>query len=200
MNYKEKIVSDPNEQLILVDSDDNKIGYSSKSECHKGEGNLHRAFSVFIFNSSGQLLIQKRSSNKELWDLHWSNSCCSHPRKNERTKSAAIRRLEEELGIVCKLHYIYKFIYHAQYKDAGSEHELCHVFVGLFDGEIQANPEEIDDWKFIKTDDLEKELSNSGENYTPWMKMEWKELMSDIGSYGYKGKVVNLLGLGGLKL
>ena len=100
MNYKEKIVSDPNEQLILVDSDDNKIGYSSKSECHKGEGNLHRAFSVFIFNSSGQLLIQKRSSNKELWDLHWSNSCCSHPRKNERTKSAAIRRLEEELGIV----------------------------------------------------------------------------------------------------
>ena len=200
MNYKEKIVSDPNEQLILVDSDDNKIGYSSKSECHKGEGNLHRAFSVFIFNSSGQLLIQKRSSNKELWDLHWSNSCCSHPRKNERTKSAAIRRLKEELGIVCKLHHIYKFIYHAQYKDAGSEHELCHVFVGLFDGEIKANPEEIDDWKFIKTDDLEKELSNSGENYTPWMKMEWKELMSDIGSYGYKGKVVNLLGLEGLKL
>ncbi|MBC8225721.1 MAG: isopentenyl-diphosphate Delta-isomerase [Gammaproteobacteria bacterium] len=199
MNYKEKIVSDPNDQLILVNSDDNKIGYSSKSECHKGEGKLHRAFSVFIFNSSGQLLIQKRSSNKELWDLHWSNSCCSHPRKNERTKSAAIRRLKEELGIVCKLHYIYKFIYHAQYKDAGSEHELCHVFVGLFDGEIQANQEEIDDWKFIKTDDLEKELSNSRENYTPWMRMEWRELMDDQ-AIGYKGKVVNLLGLGGLKL
>ena len=79
----------------------------------------------------------------------------------------------------------------------GSEHEFCHVFVGLFDGEIQANPEEIDDWKFIKIDDLEKELSTSGENYTPWIRMEWRELMSD-GEWGYKAKVLYSLGLGWL--
>ena len=197
MNTERTSQDSEKDQLILVNEDDRKLGYTSKSECHEGEGKLHRAFSVFIFNSSGQLLIQKRSSHKELWDLHWSNSCCSHPRKNERTKTAAIRRLKEELGIVCKLHHIYKFIYHAQYKDVGSEHEFCHVFVGLFDGEIQANPEEIDDWKFIKIDDLEKELSTSGENYTPWMRMEWRELMSD-GEWGYIAKVLYSLGLGWL--
>ena len=82
MNYKEKIVSDPNEQLILVDSDDNEIGYSSKSDCHKGLGILHRAFSVFLFDSSGELLLQKRSAKKELWGQYWSNSCCSHPADN----------------------------------------------------------------------------------------------------------------------
>ena len=176
--------------LILVDESDKALGFKSKSECHEGNGTLHRAFSVFIFNPLGQLLIQKRSSNKELWDLHWSNSCCSHPKKNEQMELAVKRRLKEELGIECPVHYLYKFTYHAKYKDLGSEHELCHVYVGLFDGEIKANPEEIDDWKFIKPDDLEERIRNSKKDYTPWMKIEWEMLTAS-----YKRKIENSIGI-----
>ena len=162
--------------LILVNESDEELGFKSKSECHQGNGTLHRAFSVFIFNPSGELLIQRRSRDKALWDLHRSNSCCSHPHKNEQMELAVKRRLKEELGIECPIHYLYKFVYHAKYKDVGSEHELCHVYVGLFEGEIKANPEEIDDWKFIKPDDLEERIKNSQKDYTPWMKMEWEML------------------------
>lgn len=176
--------------LILVDESDKALGFKSKSECHEGNGTLHRAFSVFIFNPLGQLLIQKRSSNKELWDLHWSNSCCSHPKKNEQMELAVKRRLKEELGIECPVHYLYKFTYHAKYKDLGSEHELCHVYVGLFDGEIKANPEEIDDWKFIKPDDLEERIRNSKKDYTPWMKIEWEMLTAS-----YKREIENRIGI-----
>ena len=176
--------------LILVDESDKALGFKSKSECHEGNGTLHRAFSVFIFNPLGQLLIQKRSSNKELWDLHWSNSCCSHPKKNEQMELAVKRRLKEELGIECPVHYLYKFTYHAKYKDLGSEHELCHVYVGLFDGEIKANPEEIDDWKFIKPDDLQERIRNSKKDYTPWMKIEWEMLTAS-----YKREIENRIGI-----
>jgi len=176
--------------LILVDESDEALGFKSKSECHEGNGTLHRAFSVFIFNPLGQLLIQKRSSNKELWDLHWSNSCCSHPQKHEQMELAVKRRLKEELGIECPVHYLYKFTYHAKYKDLGSEHELCHVYVGLFDGEIKANPEEIDDWKFIKPDDLQQRIRNSKEDYTPWMKIEWEMLTAS-----YKKEIENRIGI-----
>ena len=176
--------------LILVDESDKALGFKSKSECHEGNGTLHRAFSVFIFNPLGQLLIQKRSSNKELWDLHWSNSCCSHPKKNEQMELAVKRRLKEELGIECPVHYLYKFTYHAKYKNLGSEHELCHVYVGLFDGEIKANPEEIDDWKFIKPDDLQERIRNSKKDYTPWMKIEWEMLTAS-----YKREIENRIGI-----
>ena len=176
--------------LILVDESDKALGFKSKSECHEGNGTLHRAFSVFIFNPLGQLLIQKRSSNKALWDLHWSNSCCSHPKKNEQMELAVKRRLKEELGIECPVHYLYKFTYHAKYKNLGSEHELCHVYVGLFDGEIKANPEEIDDWKFIKPDDLQERIRNSKKDYTPWMKIEWEMLTAS-----YKREIENKIGI-----
>ena len=176
--------------LILVDESDEELGFKSKSECHQGNGKLHRAFSVFIFNPSGELLIQKRSRDKALWDLHWSNSCCSHPQKNEQMQSAVKRRLKEELGIECPVHYLYKFTYHAKYKDVGSEHELCHVYVGLFEGEIRANPEEIDDWTFIKPDDLEERINNSQEDYTPWMKIEWEMLRT-----AYKKAIQNKIGV-----
>ena len=176
--------------LILVDESDKALGFKSKSECHEGNGTLHRAFSVFIFNPLGQLLIQKRSSNKELWDLHWSNSCCSHPKKNEQMELAVKRRLKEELGIECPVHYLYKFTYHAKYKDVGSEHELCHVYVGLYDGEIKANPKEIDDWRFIKPDDLQERIRNSKEDYTPWMKIEWEMLTAS-----YKREIENSIGI-----
>jgi isopentenyl-diphosphate delta-isomerase len=103
---------------------------------------------------------------------------------------AVKRRLKEELGIECPVHYLYKFTYHAKYKDLGSEHELCHVYVGLFDGEIKANPEEIDDWKFIKPDDLQERIRNSKKDYTPWMKIEWEMLTAS-----YKREIENRIGI-----
>ncbi len=190
MNAELTLEENNKDLLILVDESDKALGFKSKSECHEGNGTLHRAFSVFIFNPLGQLLIQKRSSNKELWDLHWSNSCCSHPKKNEQMELAVKRRLKEELGIECPVHYLYKFTYHAKYKNLGSEHELCHVYVGLFDGEIKANPEEIDDWKFIKPDDLEERIRNSKKDYTPWMKIEWEML-----TVSYKREIENKIGI-----
>ena len=111
MKLDSDIVSDQDELLILVDREDNELGFSSKAACHSGTGLLHRAFSVFIFNSSGQVLLQQRSEQKDLWNLYWSNSCCSHPRKGEQIENAAHRRMVEELSIDCELHYLYKFFY-----------------------------------------------------------------------------------------
>ena len=189
MDHKEKIVSDPNEKLILVDSDDNEIGYSSKSECHKGLGTLHRAFSIFLFNSTGELLIQKRSIKKELWSQYWSNSCCSHPRKGEDLYEAATRRIQQELSIECNLSFLYKFQYQENYNNNGSEHELCSVFYGLYDGSIQCNENEVEDWRMISSSQLNEEIGKSSTLFTPWLKLEWAEITtkykevikSDIG-------------------
>ena len=176
MKLDSDIVSDQNELLILVDREDNELGFSSKAECHSGTGLLHRAFSVFIFNSSGQVLLQQRSQQKDLWNLYWSNSCCSHPRKGEQIENAAHRRMVEELSFDCELHYLYKFFYQESFGGKGSEHELCSVFVGRFDGEISININEIADWKFIDTEELSRSIDKHPEKYTPWLQSEWLEL------------------------
>ena len=187
----ENLPSDNQEDmLILVDSSDNEIGFLSKSECHMDAGQLHRAFSVFIFNSSGEILIQKRSPQKELWGLHWSNSCCSHPRKNENIESAVNRRLAEELTIQCPIHFLYKFTYQENFGNVGSEHELCYVYVGLFDGEIKADPNEVVEYKFLSPQKLDREIKTSSENFTPWMQMEWNTI---LGSY--KSDIENKIAL-----
>ena len=178
------------DMLILVDSSDNEIGFLSKSECHTGTGQLHRAFSVFIFNSSGEVLIQKRSPQKELWGLHWSNSCCSHPRQNENIESAVNRRLAEELMIQCPIHFLYKFTYQENFGNVGSEHELCYVYVGLFDGEIKADPNEVAEYKFLSPQKLNREIKTSSENFTPWMQMEWNTILGN-----YKSDIENKIAL-----
>ena len=176
MNLDTDIISDQDELLILVDREDNELGFASKAECHSGTGLLHRAFSVFIFNSSGQVLLQQRSEQKNLWNLYWSNSCCSHPRQGEQIENAAHRRMVEELSFDCELHYLYKFFYQESFERKGSEHELCSVFVGRFDGEISVNINEITDWKFIDTDELSRSIDQHPEKYTPWLQLEWLEL------------------------
>lgn len=173
---KHDIVSFDDEKLILVDKDDNVLGYKSKDECHLGNGDLHRAFSIFIFNENKEILLQKRSEQKQLWPLFWSNSCCSHPRKGEDYKTAIHRRLKEELGIDTALKYLYKFQYQVSYKNVGSEHELCSVYIGKSNEKILVNTNEISDWKFINTDVLDNELEKFPEKYTPWFKMEWNEI------------------------
>ncbi len=171
-----EIVSFDNEKLILVDKEDNEIGYKSRAECHKGEGILHRAFSIFIFNDKKQLLLQKRSQQKQLWPLFWSNGCCSHPRKGEDYETATHRRLKEELGIDTELKYLYKFQYQVPFENIGSENELCSVYIGKSNDTVVVNENEIAEWRFITTDEMEKEMETQPEYFTPWFKMEWDQL------------------------
>jgi isopentenyl-diphosphate delta-isomerase len=166
------------DKIIVVDQQDNIINFESKEKCHNGDGILHRAFSIFIFNNKEQLLIQQRSKFKRLWPLYWSNSCCSHPRPNEDYKESAERRLKEELGIFCKLKLLYKFRYKARYKNIGSENEICAVLIGKSNATIIPNPEEISDYKWINLEELKKNINKNPEIYTPWFKMEIKELFS----------------------
>lgn len=164
------------EELILVDENDSEIGFEEKIACHLGSGMLHRAFSVFIFNTKGELLIQKRADEKMLWPGFWSNSCCSHPRRDEDIMDAAARRIVEELGIACSLNFIYKFNYAASFEDIGSEREACHVFSGICDDEIVANDDEISDFRWIRICDLLEDASANPQKYTPWFLKELAEL------------------------
>jgi isopentenyl-diphosphate delta-isomerase len=176
---RQAAVSSPAESLILVDDQDREIGFRSKDECHRGQGLLHRAFSVFLFNRDGALLLQQRSEQKPLWPLYWSNSCCSHPRESESVEHAAHRRVREELNLECKLQFLYKFKYQAQFGDLGAEHEFCWVYAGLLEGDVTAHPEEIADWRFVMPDELTEAIEKNGDHYTPWLKMEWATICRD---------------------
>ena len=169
-------VSWENEDLILVNENDKIMGYNSKAACHKGIGILHRAFSLFIFNQRGELLLQQRSAQKRLWPLYWSNSCCSHPKRGEEMDKAITRRLQQELGLACKLSYLYKFQYQVSFADKGAEHELCSVYFGQSDKKPRVNVNEIVDYRYINISDLEQEMKNDPERFTPWFQMEWKHL------------------------
>jgi isopentenyl-diphosphate Delta-isomerase len=165
------------EALILVDESDREVGHLGKEECHDGQGVLHRAFSLLIFNPVGELLLQRRAAGKRLWPLYWSNSVCSHPRRAERTESAAQRRLHEELGIRCGLHFLFKFQYQAQFGTAGSEYELCSVFIGRHAGRVRPNPQEIAAWRWVSPEALQAEMSGRGaRHFTPWFVLEWARI------------------------
>lgn len=171
-----KIVSSDSERLILVDADDNPIGSMSKADCHDGEGVLHRAFSLFVFNAEGELLLQQRSDKKRLWPLFWSNSCCSHPRVGEVLDEAVARRARQELGIACEPEYVYRFDYHARFGSEGSERELCSVFLARSLNEVAPNPHEIAATRFITAAELDREFEQSPDRFTPWFRMEWEAL------------------------
>lgn len=186
-----EIVSSELEELILVDENDVEIGHSTKSGCHDGDGQLHRAFSVFVFNARGDILLQQRAAEKRLWPLYWSNSCCSHPRRGETMEDAVRRRLEQELGIACELRYLYKFEYRAQFQDAGSEHELCSVFIGSSDDPVLANATEINACRFVSPAELDAELEDHPERFTPWFKLEWPQVRESLPAPGPTPRVVN---------
>ena len=170
------IVSDDSEALILVNSEDEEIGSLDKSACHDGNGVLHRAFSLFIFNAEGELLLQRRGRDKRLWPGYWSNSCCSHPRVGESMAEAVQRRCQQELGFTTQLDFVYKFEYSAQFENEGTEHELCSVYVGQYNGELNINAAEIDDIRWVAPNILDQDLANQPELYSPWLKLEWHQL------------------------
>ena len=171
-----RIVSSESEELILVDRDDNEIGHVSKADAHDGGGILHRAFSLFLFNEAGELLLQQRAPAKRLWGGFWSNSCCSHPRRGESLEIATGRRLREELNFETELDHIYSFCYEASFGDAGSENELCHVYLGRAAETIIPNESEIAAVRFVSAKALDREFHDTPERFTPWFTQEWREL------------------------
>ncbi|MGE0622330.1 MAG: isopentenyl-diphosphate Delta-isomerase [Pseudomonadales bacterium] len=179
---KTDIVSSESEALILVDPADRVVGHLDKSAAHDGDGVLHRAFSLFIFNADGALLLQQRAPGKRLWPEFWSNSCCSHPRQGESMDEAVHRRLEQELGMKAELSFTYKFEYHARFGTLGSEHELCWVYVGATRDEPVINTTEIMDWRWIEPAELTRAIEAEPHRYTPWLKMEWERLNSEFAA------------------
>lgn len=182
MELSANIVSSEDELLILVDAMDNETGHTTKAECHDGDGLLHRAFSVFLFNGNGEILLQQRGAAKRLWPMYWSNSCCSHPRKGESIEIATTRRLLDELNVSATLEFVYKFSYQAGFGDAGSENELCSVLLGRLDGEPIANATEIAAMRFVTAADLSDELVTTPDAFTPWLKLEWQRLNEEFAT------------------
>ena len=180
-NPTARIVSSEDEPLILVDTEDRQTGRMSKADCHDGNGVLHRAFSIFLFDDDGRLLLQKRAAGKRLWPGFWSNSCCSHPRDGESIDVATGRRLEDELHTASELQFVYKFIYQADFGELGAEHELCHVFVGRIDGGLSANETEIEEVRYLSAAELDRELDENSAAFTPWFKLEWQRLKEEFG-------------------
>ena len=178
MNSINKPVSFDDEPLILVDAEGNPAGSLPKRECHLGRGTLHRAFSVFVFNSENQVLLQQRSADKMLWPSYWSNSCCSHPRLGEHETAAVHRRVSEELGITINgLTKHYEFEYQASYRDIGSEWELCSVLTAHCDQTLRINRSEISATRWVATDQLSRLLETEADRFTPWIKLEWNRLL-----------------------
>jgi isopentenyl-diphosphate delta-isomerase len=171
------------EEVVLVNEHDVEVGTMEKLEAHE-KGLLHRAFSVILVNSKGELLLQKRAAKKYHSASLWTNACCSHPRPGESIEAAAERRLKEELGIHAKPTLAYSFLYKVELENNLIEHELDHVLIGKFDGEPIANPEEIEDWKYINLASLREDVKKNPMSYTHWFKliMEHNQLQKSIGS------------------
>jgi len=165
------------EHVVLVDEHDAEVGTAEKLAAHRS-GVLHRAFSVFVFDESDRLLLQRRATTKYHSAGLWSNTCCGHPRPGEGTSDAAHRRLREELGFTCPLRHIGSFTYQAALTDGLVEHELDHVFMGRFDGEPIPHPAEVAEWRWIDLKDLGRELANSSQEFTAWFEPAWRCLRS----------------------
>ena len=168
----------PEELLILVDTNDNPIGREEKVKCHLPNGILHRAFTALIFDTEGKLVLTKRAYEKMLWPGDWDGTVASHPRESETYVSSGERRMPEELGINCKLDYLFKFEYHVPYKDIGSENEICGALIGIVEDPSVCKKieEEIDEVRLITANKLIAELRSSPEIYCPWMVIALKLL------------------------
>jgi isopentenyl-diphosphate delta-isomerase len=159
------------EQVILVDHSDNEIGTEEKIKAHENGAKLHRAFSIFIFNSRGETMLQQRAASKYHGGGLWSNTVCSHQRKGESTLDAAHRRLREEMGFDCDMHEAFAFEYRAEMGNGLTEHEYDHVVIGTYEGTPRLNRNEVQDWKWVGLDELRDGMMAHPKEYTPWAKM-----------------------------
>lgn len=167
------------EQVLLVNEQDEPVGTMGKLEAHQ-VGALHRAFSVFLFDDQGRLLVQKRAAGKYHSAGLWTNTCCSHPRPHEGLEQAARRRLMEEMGIDTPVEHRFSFLYKADFTNGLTEHELDHVFFGRWNGPAEPHPEEADDWKYITPEELEQDLCRHPERYTVWLRACWDQVRAQL--------------------
>ena len=163
------------EEIILVNERDEEIGVIEKLEAHQ-KGLLHRAFSVFIFNDNGEMLLQQRASKKYHSGGKWSNACCSHPRPGEKIADAAKRRLKEELGFETALKEIFDFHYKIQFENGLIENEMDHVFTGRYNGEINFDPEEVQDYCFKSLQEVKQSLQIKPGIYTAWFVLAFPQI------------------------
>lgn len=164
--------SNVEDELILVNENDDCVGVLPKRQAHEDGGVLHRAFSIFIFDRSGRMLLQLRGENKYHFGGRWTNACCSHPRKGEDLQQATHRRLREEMGFDVPLRELFSFIYRAHDARSGlTEHEFDHVFIGEYTGDPQPNFDEVDGWKWISIAELQDDLNAHPEKYTVWFRL-----------------------------
>ena len=163
------------EYVVLVDHNDTQIGIMEKMAAHIVP-RLHRAFSIFIFNSKGELLLQQRALSKYHSPGLWTNTCCSHPRNGESVDKAAERRLLEEMGLQCPMHEVFTFIYKAPVGLGLVEHEYDHVFFGQCDDAPVINTEEVASWKYMSLDDIAADMKAHPECYTEWFKISFDEV------------------------
>lgn len=159
--------SDLDQRVILVDLADRPIGIASKLAVHR-DGRLHRAFSVFVFDPRGRLLLQRRASGKYHSGGLWSNTCCGHPGPGEATADAAARRLREEMGFDCALQPAGAIVYRAEVAAGLWEHEYDHLFTGTYKGDPRPDPQEVEDWRWVAIDELSLELRESPASFTAW--------------------------------
>ena len=165
--------------VILVNTNDEEIGSMEKMDAHR-QALLHRAFSVFVFNTDRQLLIHRRAFDKYHSAGLWTNTCCSHPRPGEATIDAAYRRLQEEMGFTCPLEKSFEFIYKAELEDGLYEHEFDHVFTGEFSGVPDNNPDEVSEWKYISLEELEMDVNALPEKYSVWFRIALPRIIEQI--------------------
>jgi isopentenyl-diphosphate delta-isomerase len=164
--------------VVLVDADDRETGVTPKLQAHR-EGALHRAVSVFVLNSKGEMLLQRRAAGKYHSGGLWSNTCCGHPRPGETPAAAAARRLREEMGLSCHLDHVFTFMYRATLDADGLvEHEVDHVFLGIGDDEPRPDPEEVMDWRWAEPEEIERELAENADIFTAWFPTPFRKLTS----------------------
>ena len=169
------------EHVILVNERDQEIGLMPKLEAHQ-KAVLHRAFSVFIFNSENELMLQQRASNKYHSPNLWTNTCCSHQRSGESNIQAGTRRLYEEMGFTTSLKEITSFIYKAPFDNGLTEHELDHIMVGYYNEDPVINSDEVEDWKWMKIEDVKNDISLNPDLYTAWFKIIFKNFYNHLNN------------------
>lgn len=167
------------EEVILVDEHNEPLGTSEKLAAHR-TGDLHRAFSIFIFNAQGEMLLHRRAEGKYHSGGLWTNACCSHPQPEEATEAAAHRRLQEEMGFDTELEEVFQFTYRAVFENDLIEHEYDHVFVGTYDGDPEPDPAEVGDWAWVDLAELERDLEKRPERYTPWFRKVAERVINEF--------------------
>jgi isopentenyl-diphosphate delta-isomerase len=169
------------EQVILVNEHDEQIGLMPKMEAHE-KAVLHRAFSVFVFNTKNELMLQQRAAHKYHSPLLWTNTCCSHQRDGESNTEAGTRRLKEEMGFTTDLKETTSFIYKAPFDNGLTEHELDHIMLGYYENEPIINKQEVEDWKWMPLEDVKHDINVHPEQYTAWFKIIFEKFYNYINT------------------